>query len=145
MIYYQNTREGVIEDIEKMINDANIIELYKFRKAMILAKEETMYINDYIDKHWNEYSDGFKKDLNHEIRKFWLKTGPGCKEEGYLIESRENEYPEHWIDIEIDGEDADIWIMEQGTSFNPVDIAQALCDIYNGKITFYKNNGKLIN
>ena len=103
----------------------------------ILENELPIYIRDYIDNNWSEYSEGFRDDLEHEIRELWIKTTPGCFSH---IAPVSPELPECWVDIYIDNEVPDIWVMEQGTSFNPVDIAQALFEIYMGKITF--NNGR---
>lgn len=102
----------------------------------ILKEELPIFIRDYIDDNWSEYSEGFRDDLEHEIRKFWIKTGPGCKPEGYLITPCGTELPTHWFDIYIENESPDIWIMNLGTSFNPIDIAMMLFEIYMGKVVF---------
>ena len=99
----------------------------------ILEEELPIHIRDYIDNNWLEYSEGFRDDLEHEIRKFWIKTTPGCYSH---IAPIGTELPECWMEIYIEDESPDIWVMEQGTSFNPIDIAQALFEIYMGKIYF---------
>lgn len=128
---------------ERIVNEiVNEIKTTKNMKVLckiqdILENELPIYIRDYIDNNWSEYSEGFRDDLEHEIRELWIKTTPGCFSH---IAPVSTELPECWIDIYIDNEVPDIWVMEQGTSFNPVDIAQALFEIYMGKITF--NNGR---
>ena len=133
---------------EKIVNE--IIEDIKTTKNMralcrikeILEYELPLHIRDYIDEYWSGYTEGFRDDLEHEVRKFWIKTGPGCKPEGFLIAPIGTDIPNNWTEIVISGLHADEWVREQGTSFNPVDIACILFDIYMGKIyfTFKRNN-----
>lgn len=134
--HYENCKQDVINEIVYNLDICDVLTLYDIRR--IIKEYKPLFIRDYIDKHWGEYSEGFRDDLEHEIRKFWLKTGPGCKREGYLINPYDTDQPECWLDICIANEPADIWVMEQGTSFNPVDIASALFQIYMGKVVFKK-------
>lgn len=129
-----NKERIVNEIIEEIKTTKNMSVLCKIKD--ILDNELPIHIKDYIENNWSEMSQGFKEDLEHEIRKFWIATGPGCKPEGYLIAPSDTTLPEHWTDIYISGDEADLWVMEKGTSFNPVDIAIALFDIYMGKIYF---------
>ena len=134
---YENNcnKERIVNEIIDEIKTAkNMKILCKIQD--ILKDELPILIRDYIDDNWSEYSEGFRDDLEHEIRKFWIKTGPGCKPEGYLIAPCSTELPTHWLDICIENDPSDIWVMEQGTSFNPVDIAMMLFEIYMGKVVF---------
>lgn len=134
--HYENCKKNVINEIVYNLDICDILTLYDIRRMIKECKP--LFIRDYIDKHWKDYSEGFKDDLEHEIRRLWLKTGPGCREAGYLISPCDTESIEDWLDIYIAGEPADIWVMEMGTSFNPTDIAIALFYIYIGKVTFSK-------
>lgn len=135
-MYSKNcNKERIVEEICKKIRETeNMMVLYKVKQA--IEKESPIFIRDYIDKHWSEHSEGFKDDLEHEIRKFWIETSSGCHPEGYLISPISTELPECCWDITIGNRDADVWVMEKGTSFNPTDIAIALFNIYMGKIYF---------
>lgn len=126
-----NKKRIVNEIIGEIKTTKNMKVLCKIQD--ILEKELPIHIRDYIDNNWFEYSEGFRDDLEHEIRKFWIKTTPGCYSH---IAPIGTELPECWMEIYIENESPDIWVMEQGTSFNPIDIAQALFEIYMGKIYF---------
>lgn len=126
-----NKEKIVSEIIDEIKTTKNMKVLCKIQD--ILENELPIHIRDYIDNNWLEYSEGFRDDLEHEIRKFWIKTTPGCYSH---IAPVGTELPECWVDIYINNEAPDIWVMEQGTSFNPVDIAQTLFEIYMGKIYF---------
>jgi len=124
----------LVNDIVKLMGTTSNLEvLMDIKKTLI--ENKPLFIRDYIDKHWSNHSDGFRDDLEHELRKFWLKlssSGSGC----YKIET--NGYLNHFSDLTVRGQPLDIWIMEIGTEFNPCDIAFAIYDIYIGKVVFCK-------
>ena len=133
--YYEERKESVIEDIIENLVKTDIITLYDIKN--ILEKEKPLFIRDYIDKFWNDHSEGFKDDLEHEIRKFWNKINPNNSGMGHYNLEASGEV-EHFTDLYVKGQDLDVWVMEQGTDFNPSDIAQSLFHIYIGKVVFYK-------
>lgn len=131
---YKRCKETVIEDIIANLEKTNILTLYDIRKMLA---EEPIPLKVYIDKHWSEYSEGFRKDLNHEVRKIWLGISPGCTDTMDCITPVEGcELIESVWDIQINGETPDIWVMEQGTVFNCTDIAEMIFNIYIGKVVW---------
>lgn len=129
-------KNDLITEIDKLMVRANMLTLEEVKE--LLENKKPIYIRDYIDKHWSEYSEGFRDDLEHEIRKIWLKTGDGFHGLGYRISIPKDRTAMHWSELSINNNDLDLWIMEQGTSFNPADIAQAIYLIYMNEITFSK-------
>ena len=131
---YNETKTHLINKICELCQnlDANTLE-----SIMEIAKEEQpIYLNTYISTEFSEYPKEIREELNHEIRKIWLKTSPGCTEPGYLMKTQE--YVDEWHDIEIDGMMLDTWIAEQDPLFNPITLAMIIFDIYCGKINFRK-------
>lgn len=131
--HYENCKNTVVEDIIANLESLDILALYNIRRQINEFRPKTL--EEYIDENYNEYSEGFKKDINHEIRKLWLALGPGCRASKDAFEVQDNNLECMW-DVSIYGQDPDIWVMEQGTVFNPVDIAQILFYIYIGKVVW---------
>lgn len=131
--HYENCKNTVVEDIIANLEKVDILTLYDIRRE--LEERKPKCLREYIDEAWDSYSKGFRDDLEHEIRMMWLKTGPGCRPSGHLI-TQCCDCLENWTDIRINGIDPDFWVMEQGTSFNPADIANAIFHIYIGKVVF---------
>lgn len=130
--HYENCKNTVIEDIIAHLEDVDILTLYGVRRMLEECKALTL--KEYIDKWWGKYSEGFRKDLEHEVRRMYLKTKPLC---GSIIEpADESNLIECMWDITINGESPDVWVMEQGTVFNYTDIAKIIFDIYIGKVVF---------
>lgn len=130
---YKKCKSNIINDIIFELDKLSIETLHEIKR--VINKNQPQHIRDYIDTTWSEKSKGFRDDLEHEIRKFWLLTGPGCEENGYLISIIDDSL-ECFIDINIDGQEPDVWVMEKGTDFNPADIAQLLFFIYTDKVVF---------
>lgn len=131
-----NYRKCLTLEIDELMMKANMITLEEVKD--LLKSKNPIYIRDYIDKFWSEHSEGFRDDLEHEVRKFWLNSGDNFHELSYRIEKPKNKTPMHWSELSIHNQDLDIWIMESGTSFNPADIAQIIYLIYMKEITFRK-------
>ena len=131
--HYENCKNAVVEDIIANLESIDILELYEIRKQINDRRPKTL--EEFINQNYSEYSEGFRKDLDHEVRKLWLKLGPGCKDPKASFKIRDENLECMW-DISICGTDPDVWVMEEGTSFNPIDIAQILFYIYIGKVVW---------
>ena len=130
---YKECKSNMINNIICKLDTLSIDALHEIER--VINKNQPQHIRDFIDATWSEKSEGFRDDLEHEIRKFWLLTGPGCRENGYLIDIIDDSL-ECYVDISINGQEPDIWVMEKGTDFNPSDIAQLLFFIYTDKVVF---------
>lgn len=130
---HKKCKNKIIEDIVKELENANVLTLYDIKSK--LKKEKPINITEYINEIFPEKTEGFKSDFEHEVRMLWLETGPGCKENGYLISIIDDELECMW-DILIANQEPDIWVQEKGTCFNPMDIAQTLFYIYIDKVVF---------
>lgn len=131
--YYEECKEDVINEIVYNLDICDILTLYEIREK--IKNTKPLFIRDYIDEFWDNHSEGFRDDLEHELRKFWIKLsgkGYGC----YEIEAKGD--VDHFTDLYVHKQPLDIWVMEQGTEFNPTDIAHALYEIYIGKVVFKK-------
>ncbi len=131
-IHYENCKNAVVEDIIANLENLDILTLYDVRKMLEECKPLTL--KEYIDKWWGKYSEGFRKDLEHEVRRMYLKTNP--LGESIIEPASELDMIECMWDITINGESPDVWVMEQGTVFNYTDIAKIIFDIYIGKVVF---------
>lgn len=129
-------KNDLITEIDKLMVRANMLTLEEVKE--LLESKKPIHIRDFIDKHWSEYSEGFRDDFEHEIRKIWLNTGDSFHGLGCRISSPKNRTAMHWSELSINNNDLDLWILEQGTSFNPADIAQVIYLIYMNEITFHK-------
>ena len=130
--HYENCREAVLIDISKGLENADILTLYDIRR--LLTEAQPLFIRDYIDKHWDNHSEGFRDDLEYELRKLWLEMTKNCRKNKFET----NGYLNSVHDMTYNRIPLDIWIMEQGTEFNPADLAQAIYHIYIGKVVFNK-------
>lgn len=123
------------------------LENDSLRKVLELIRDESkVYIRDYIKNFMNEYYEDEYEEfiieaLEHEVRKFCLELGYNRWEisKPFKKISADDEYISSFWELNIKGQELDTWIEEQGTIFNPKDIAIIICDIYCGKITFEKN------
>lgn len=131
---YNETKTHLIDEICELCEKLDTSTLAKIME--IARSEQPIYLDDYIAKEFSEYHEEIRKELNHEIRKIWLKTSPGCTSPGYLLKTKED--VSEWHDVEIGGMMLDTWIAEQDPLFNPITLAMIIFEIYCGKITFHK-------
>lgn len=125
------------------------LENDSLRKVLrLIEDEDKVYITNYIENFMNEYyKDEYSYEefiieaLEHEVRKFCLELGYNKWEISKPFKKivADEEYISSFWELKVKGQELDIWIEEQGTIFNPKDIAIIICDIYCGKITFQKN------
>ena len=129
---YSETKTHLIDEICELCQNLDTDTL---ADIMNIAKnEQPISLNTYLKKEFPGYSEEILKELRLEIKIIWLRTGPGCRENGYLMKTKEN--VDDWHDIEIEGFMLDTWITEQDPLFNPITLAQIIFEIYCGRITF---------
>lgn len=131
---YNETKTHLIDEICELCQNLDTDTLANIMN--IAKKEQPISLDTYLEKEFPGYSEETLRELKVEIKIIWLRTGPGCRENGYLMKTKEN--VDCWHDIEIDGLMFDTWIAEQDPLFNPVTLAQIIFEIYCGRITFRK-------
>lgn len=144
---YESVKNKLLAEINEQCKFN--LENDSLRKVLKLIKDESkVYITDYIENFMNEYyKDAYAYEefiieaLEHEIRTFCSKLGYNKQEISKPFKKivADDEYICSFWELKVRGQDLDIWIEEQGTIFNPKDIAIIICDVYCGKITFEKN------
>lgn len=131
---YNETKTHLIDEICELCKNLDTDTL---AGIMEMAKEEQpICLNTYLSVEFSEYPKEIREELSHEIRKIWLRTGPGCSEPGYLMQTKEDVAV--WHDVEIEGNMLDVWIAEQDPLFNPITLAIIIFDIYCGRIILHK-------
>ena len=131
---YNETKTHLIDEIYELCQNLDTDTL---EGIMDIAKrKQPISLNTYLKEEFSEYSEETLKELSLEIRITWLRTGPGCRENGYLMKTKEN--VDSWHDVEIEGFMLDTWIEAQDPFFNPIILAQIIFEIYCGRITFHE-------
>ena len=129
---YSETKTHLIDEICELCQNldtdtlANIMDIAK--------RKQPISLDAYLKEEFDGYSEETLRELALEIKITWLRTGPGCRENGYLMKTKEN--VDSWHDVDIEGYMLDTWIAEQDPLFNPITLAQIIFEIYCGRITF---------
>lgn len=129
---YGETKSHLIDEICELCTNLDTSTLADIMN--LVQKKQPIDINEYIKSEFIEYPKEVRDELEHEVRKIWLATGPGCQPCGYLLKNKED--IKDWTDIEIEGYMLDTWIGEQDTLFNPITLAIIIFEIYCGRICF---------
>lgn len=101
----------VLESISNFIKDCNPITL-----------------EEYINIHFDYQHEQVRRALEHEVRTTWLEINNNFEpSDGYI---------DHFSELYVQGHELDIWIHENGSLFNPCEIAIIIFKLWTKEIVF---------
>ena len=138
---YYNERRKIINQIDEEMKPLSLTQL---NDVLSLVKEKKpIELREHIKKSFEEGRIGGIgcQDINnqpailqafeHEIRAICLELGPDFKK----IETS-SQYIDHFCEMYVQGHELDIWIHENGSLFNPCELAFVIYLLYTGEVVF---------
>lgn len=114
----------IIEEDLKSIKDIDVLESI----SQFIKDCNPITLEEYINIHFDNYHEQVRKALEHEVRATWLE-----------IKNRfepTDEYIDHFSELYVQGHELDIWIHENGSLFNPCEIAVIIFKLWTKEIVF---------
>lgn len=129
-----NNKKCIAKKIEKQWKNTIISRLDYIKDIDVLESIdqfveecEPITLKDYINVHFDKYHSEIKKELEHEVRKIYLEIGNKFESDPYI---------DHFCELYVQGYSLDIWIHENGSLFNPCELALIIFKLWSKEIVF---------
>lgn len=137
MSYFEERRK-LNNEIHKELEPLSITQLHD---VLTFVKEKkpltlTEYIKENIGHNSYGCNDMFQKPevlkaFEHEVRAICLELGPSFK-----LVNTSSEYIDNFCEMYVQGHELDIWIHENGSMFNPCELAHVIYLLYTEEVVF---------
>lgn len=137
MSYFEERRK-MTDKIYKELGPLSITQLYDVLD--FVQEKKPLKLKEYIKENIGYNSFGcdeiFRQQevlqaFEHEVRDICLCLGLNFEQ----IEPS-SEYIDHFCEMYVQGHELDIWIHEEGSMFNPRELAHVIYLLYTGEVVF---------
>lgn len=116
-------RKSIEEDL-KNIKDIDVLESI----SNFIKDCNPITLEEYINIHFDYQHEQVRRALEHEVRATWLEINNNFEpSDGYI---------DHFSELYVQGHELDIWIHENGSLFNPCEIAIIIFKLWTKEIVF---------
>lgn len=112
---------NIFREMERINDIDSLIAIEEFVRDC-----QPIDLHTYINIHFDEYHEQVRQAFEHEVRSIYLDIKdmlePSC------------DYVNHFCELYVQGHELDIWIHENGSLFNPCELAVVIFKLWTNEI-----------